>query len=86
MRYARGCTRERKTWRISSEKKDKERKGGGRDKGGSGIGETKRERERRRARYGEGCGSGPLIISGDWPTGSTTAATWLDERTLCCTR
>lgn len=45
MRYARGCTRERKTWRISSKKKDKERKGGGRDKGGSGIGETKREKE-----------------------------------------
>lgn len=48
--------------------------------------ENRREEERKRARYGEGCGSGPLIISGDWPTGPTTAATWLDERTLRCTR
>jgi len=77
--------RERKTWRTPSKKKDKEREEGG-DKGGIGtrIGEI--DRERKRAAYGEGCGSGPLIISGDWPTGPTTVATWLDERTLCCTR
>lgn len=26
-----------------------------------------------------GCGSGPTIISRDWPVGPTTGATWLDE-------
>jgi len=48
--------------------------------------ENRRDEEERRTRYGEGCGSGPLIISGDWPTGLTTVSTWLDERTLRCTR
>jgi len=44
MRYARGCMREKKIWRISSKKKDKER---GRYRGiRTRIGEMKRERER----------------------------------------
>lgn len=79
MRYARGCTRERKTWRTPFKKKDKE---GERGRQREDRDENRQEEERMRARYGEGCGSGPLIISGDWPTGPTTAATWLDERTL----
>lgn len=43
MRYARGCTRERKTWRISSKKKDKERKGGRERQRGIG---NRRDKER----------------------------------------
>lgn len=33
----------------------------------------------RRGKTRGGCGSGPAIISGDWPVGPTAAATWLDE-------
>ena len=40
----------------------------------------------RRGKTKGGCDSGPAIISGDWPVGPTTGATWLDERTPRCTR
>lgn len=44
MRYAQGCMREKKIWRTSSKKKDKEREEEG-DKGGIGTRIGEREKE-----------------------------------------
>ncbi|KYM79239.1 hypothetical protein ALC53_10405 [Atta colombica] len=82
---AKGCVHSLKcATSLPREEKGKEvdcERGCGRKENGN-----RRDEEERRTRYGEGCGSGPLIISRDWPTGLTTVSTWLDEQILRCTR
>lgn len=64
MRYARVHEREKNAWRTSSKKREREREK---------WRENRRDGKGRRAKIGrEGCGSGPPIISGDWPMGPTT--------------